>query len=65
MSIVLRRDPKTVIPDFIDWFEEPFLTLWERLQVGVLALESAAESKLSRPYPFDVLCGQTQAQHEG
>lgn len=27
MSIVARRDPKTVIPDFIDWFEEPFLTL--------------------------------------
>jgi HSP20 family protein len=27
MSIVLRRDPRTVIPDFIDWFEEPFLTL--------------------------------------
>ena len=27
MSIILRRDPKTVIPDFIDWFEEPFLTL--------------------------------------
>ena len=27
MSIVLRRDPKAVIPDFIDWFEEPFLTL--------------------------------------
>jgi len=27
MSIILRRDPKSVIPDFIDWFEEPFLTL--------------------------------------
>jgi len=27
MSIVMRRDPRTVIPDFIDWFEEPFLTL--------------------------------------
>jgi HSP20 family protein len=27
MSIILRRDPRTVIPDFIDWFEEPFLTL--------------------------------------
>ena len=27
MSIIMRRDPKTVIPDFIDWFEEPFLTL--------------------------------------
>ena len=27
MSIIARRDPRTVIPDFIDWFEEPFLTL--------------------------------------
>jgi HSP20 family protein len=27
MSITLRRDPRTVIPEFIDWFEEPFLTL--------------------------------------
>jgi HSP20 family protein len=27
VSIILRRDPRTVIPDFIDWFEEPFLTL--------------------------------------
>ncbi len=26
MSTILRRDPRTVIPDFIDWFEEPFLT---------------------------------------
>lgn len=27
MSIIMRRDPRTVIPDFVDWFEEPFLTL--------------------------------------
>jgi len=27
MNITLRRDPRTVIPDFIDWFEEPFMTL--------------------------------------
>jgi HSP20 family molecular chaperone IbpA len=27
MSIILRRDPRTAIPDLIDWFEEPFLTL--------------------------------------
>jgi HSP20 family protein len=27
MPTILRRDPRTVIPDFIDWFEEPFLTL--------------------------------------
>jgi HSP20 family protein len=27
MSITLRKDPRTVVPDIIDWFEEPFLTL--------------------------------------
>jgi HSP20 family protein len=27
MSIVLRRNPRAVVPDLIDWFEEPFLTL--------------------------------------
>ena len=27
MSIVLRRNPRAMVPDLIDWFEEPFLTL--------------------------------------
>ncbi len=27
MSAIMRRDPRHAIPDFIDWFEEPFLTL--------------------------------------
>jgi HSP20 family molecular chaperone IbpA len=27
MSIILHRDHRTVVPDIIDWFEEPFLTL--------------------------------------
>ena len=27
MSITLRKDPRTIFPDFIEWFEEPFLTL--------------------------------------
>ncbi len=27
MSSLLRRDPKTVLPDLVDWFEAPFLTL--------------------------------------
>lgn len=27
MSITLRRDPRTMVPDFLDWFEEPFVTL--------------------------------------
>jgi HSP20 family protein len=31
MNIILRRDPRTVIPDFMDWFEEPFLTMRPRM----------------------------------
>lgn len=27
MSIAARRNPRAVVPDLIDWFEEPFLTL--------------------------------------
>ena len=27
MSSILHRDPKTVVPDLIDWFEAPFVTL--------------------------------------
>ena len=27
MSTLLHRDPKTIFPDLVDWFEEPFLTL--------------------------------------
>jgi HSP20 family molecular chaperone IbpA len=27
MSTLMRRDPRTMFPDLIEWFEEPFLTL--------------------------------------
>jgi hypothetical protein len=27
MSTLLRRDPRTMFPDLIEWFEEPFMTL--------------------------------------
>jgi len=27
MSTLLHRDPKSIVPDLMDWFEEPFLTL--------------------------------------
>ncbi|MGD0066887.1 MAG: Hsp20/alpha crystallin family protein [Streptosporangiaceae bacterium] len=27
MATLLRRDPRTLVPDLIDWFEEPFITL--------------------------------------
>jgi len=35
MSIILHRDPRTVVPDLIDWFEEPFLTLRPYLGQGI------------------------------
>lgn len=27
MTTLLRRDPRTMFPDLIDWFEQPFVTL--------------------------------------
>jgi HSP20 family molecular chaperone IbpA len=27
MSTLLHRDPKSLFPDLVDWFEEPFITL--------------------------------------
>jgi HSP20 family protein len=27
MNTLLHRDPRTIFPDLVDWFEEPFLTL--------------------------------------
>ena len=27
MNTLLRRDPRSIFPDLVDWFEEPFLTL--------------------------------------
>lgn len=27
MSNLLRRDPRTMFPDLVEWFEEPFMTL--------------------------------------
>jgi len=27
MNNILHRDPKTLVPDFIEWFEEPFVTM--------------------------------------
>lgn len=27
MASILRRDPRTVVPDLLDWFEAPFITL--------------------------------------
>jgi len=27
MSTLLRRDPRVMFPELVEWFEEPFLTL--------------------------------------
>ena len=27
MSNILHRDPRTLVPSFVEWFEEPFLTM--------------------------------------
>lgn len=27
MASILRRDPRTVVPDLLEWFEAPFITL--------------------------------------
>jgi HSP20 family protein len=27
MTTLMRRDPRTVLPDLVEWFEEPFMTL--------------------------------------
>ena len=27
MNTLLRRDPRTMFPDLVEWFEEPFMTL--------------------------------------
>ena len=43
MSIITRRDPRTVIPDFIDWFEEPFLTLRPSLGARPIRIEDYTE----------------------
>jgi HSP20 family protein len=43
MSIALRKDPRTVIPDFIDWFEEPFLSLRPYLVGQPIRIEDYTE----------------------
>ena len=27
MSTLMRRDPRAMFPELVEWFEEPFLTL--------------------------------------
>ena len=46
MSILQRRDPGTVIPDILDWFEEPFLTLRPYLAQPIRVEEYTEDGRL-------------------
>ena len=45
MSSILRRDPKTVVPDLIDWFEAPFVTLRPYLAQPIRVEEYTADGR--------------------
>ena len=45
MSTILRRDPRTVVPDLIDWFEAPFVTLRPYLAQPIRVEEYAADGR--------------------
>ncbi len=43
MTSILHRDPKTVVPDLLDWFEAPFMTLRPYLAQPIRVEEYAEE----------------------
>jgi HSP20 family molecular chaperone IbpA len=43
MSTLLRRDPRTMVPDLIEWFEEPFLTLRPYLAQAIRVEDSVTD----------------------
>jgi HSP20 family protein len=45
MSSILHRDPKTVVPDLIDWFEAPFVTLRPYLAQPIRVEEYAEDGR--------------------
>jgi HSP20 family protein len=45
MSSILRRDPKTVVPDLIDWFEAPFVSLRPYLAQAIRVEEYAEDGR--------------------
>lgn len=45
MSNILRRDPKTVVPGLIDWFEAPFASLRPYLAQPIRVEEYAEEGR--------------------
>ena len=45
MNMVLRREPRSVIPDLIDWFESPFTTLRPYLAQAIRVEDYLEEDK--------------------
>ena len=45
MNTVLRREPRSVIPDLIDWFESPFMTLRPYLVQAIRVEDYLEEDK--------------------
>jgi HSP20 family protein len=45
MSMVLRREPRSLIPDLIDWFESPFTTLRPYLAQAIRVEDYLEEDK--------------------
>ena len=45
MSTILRRDPRTVVPDLIVWFEAPFVTLRPYLAQPIRVEEYTADGR--------------------
>lgn len=43
MSVIMRRVPRSAIPDFIDWFEEPFVNLRPYLVGQPIRIEDYTE----------------------
>ena len=45
MSSILRRDPRTVVPELMDWFEAPFFTLRPYLTQPIKVEEYAEDGR--------------------
>ncbi len=45
MNSILRRDPRTMMPDLIDWFEAPFITLRPHLAQPIRVEEYTEDGK--------------------
>lgn len=45
MSTLMRREPRSLIPDLLDWFESPFLTLRPYLAQAIRIEDFAEEDR--------------------